>query len=82
MRRINIQQLRWLGHAVRIEEDAPTGQIFDVGICGSQRREGPCLLWKDRGEPVIDCVKAGRNPLMGLLMVNYIRKNVDIHGKH
>ena len=36
--RINIQRLRWLGHVVRMEEDAPARRVFDAGICGSRRR--------------------------------------------
>ena len=32
VQRINIQQLRWLGHVVRMKEDAPARRIFDAGI--------------------------------------------------
>ena len=32
VQRINIQQLSWLGHVVRMEEDAPTRRVFDAGI--------------------------------------------------
>ena len=35
--RINIQLLRWLGHVVRMEKDAPARRVFDAGICGSRR---------------------------------------------
>ena len=38
---INIQRLRWLGHVVRMEEDAPARRVFDAGICGSRRRGRP-----------------------------------------
>ena len=33
VQRINIQRLRWLGHVVRMEEDAPARRVFDAGIC-------------------------------------------------
>ena len=40
---INIQWLRWLGHVVRMEGDAPARRVFAAGICGSRRRERPCI---------------------------------------
>ena len=57
VQRINIQRLHWLGHVIRIEEDAPTRRIFNAAICGSRRRERPCIRWKDQIEgalPPID----------------------------
>ena len=42
--------LRWLGHAVRMEQDVPARRVFDAGICGSRRRERPCIRWKDQIE--------------------------------
>ena len=39
---INNQKLRWCGHIVRMEEDAPAGGIFNKGICGSRRRGRHC----------------------------------------
>ena len=30
VQRINIQRLRWLGHVVRMEEDAPARRLFDA----------------------------------------------------
>ena len=33
VQRINIQRLRWLGHVVRMEEDALARRVFDAGIC-------------------------------------------------
>ena len=30
--RINIQRLRWVGHVVRIKEDAPARRVFNAGI--------------------------------------------------
>ena len=47
---INIQRLRWLGHVVRMGEDAPARRVFDAGICGSGRRGQPCIRWKDQIE--------------------------------
>ena len=38
VQRINISRLRWLGHVVHMEKDAPARRIFDAGICGSRRR--------------------------------------------
>ena len=38
VQRINYHRLRWLGHAVRMEEDAPARWVFDLWICGSRRR--------------------------------------------
>ena len=48
VQRINIQRLRWLGHVIRMEEDAPARQVFDTGVYGSRRRERPCIRWKDQ----------------------------------
>ena len=45
--RINIQRLSWLGHVVRMEENASAIRIFDEGIFGSRRRGRPCMRWKD-----------------------------------
>ena len=33
VQRINIQRLCWLGHVVRMEENAPARRVFDAGIC-------------------------------------------------
>ena len=38
VQRVNIQRMRWLGHAVRIKEDATARRIFYAGSCGSRRR--------------------------------------------
>ena len=80
MQRINIQQLRWVGHFVRMEEDAPARRVFDAEICGNRRRGRPCIRWKDQIEEALSsigvinwrrrmerCVAAGRNPLIELL---------------
>ena len=55
--RINIQWLRWLGHLVRMKEDAPARWIFDEGICGSRRR-GPSIRWKDFIEKTLSLIGA------------------------
>ena len=34
VQRINIQQLCWLGHVVRMEENALARRVFDAGIWG------------------------------------------------
>ena len=47
---INVQRLRWLGHVVRMEEDALARWVFDAGICGSRRRGRTCIRWKDQIE--------------------------------
>ena len=33
VQRINNQRLRWPGHVVRMEENAPARRVFDAGIC-------------------------------------------------
>ena len=48
VQRINIQQLRWLGHIFRMEEDVPARQVFDAGICGGRQRGRLCIRWKDQ----------------------------------
>ena len=48
MQRINIQRLRWLGHVVRLEEDAPAERVFDEEICGRS-----CIRWKDQIEETL-----------------------------
>ena len=53
---INIQLLRWLGHVVHMEENAPASRVFDAGICGSRRRGRPCIRWKDQIEEVLSSI--------------------------
>ena len=50
VQRINIQRLRWLGHVVRMEKNAP------AGICGSRRRGPPCIRWKDQIEEALSSI--------------------------
>ena len=56
VQRINIQRLRWLGHVVRIEEDAPARRVFDAGICESRQRGQPCIRWKDQIEEALSSI--------------------------
>ena len=53
---INIQRLCWLGHVVRMEEDAPARRVFDAGIYGSRRRGRPCIRWKDQIEEALSSI--------------------------
>ena len=57
VQRINIQRLRWLGHVVRMEEDAPARQLFDAG--GYLRKSAKSMTLhplerSNQGSPVID----------------------------
>ena len=52
-----MQQLRWIGHIVRIEEDTPARRVFDAEV-GEE---------DDEIEAPGRCVKAGRNPLIGFV---------------
>ena len=56
VQRINIQRLRWLGHVVRMAENAPARWVFDAGICGSRRRGRPCIRWKDQIEKALSSI--------------------------
>jgi len=44
---IKIQRLRWLGHVVRMNDDAPARAVFDSNPEGRRRRGRPHLRWKD-----------------------------------
>ena len=56
VQRIIIQRLRWLGHVVRMVEDAPARRVFDIGICGSRRSERPCICWKNKIEEALSSI--------------------------
>ena len=47
VQRINIH---WLGHVVRMNDDALARWIVDAGICGSRGKGLRCLRWKDQDE--------------------------------
>ena len=49
--RIKIQRLRWLGHVVRMDTNAPALKVFDAVPAGGSRGRGrPPLRWKDQVE--------------------------------
>ena len=45
---ISLQRLRWLGHVVRMDEEAPARKAFDAVVGGQRRRGRPRLRWKDQ----------------------------------
>ena len=47
VRRIELQRLRWLGHVVRMDEDAPAQKAYkSEPAYGSRRRERRRIRWK------------------------------------
>ena len=56
VQRINNQRLRWLGHVVRMEKDAPARRVFDAGICGSRQRGRSCIRRKDQIEEALSSI--------------------------
>ena len=52
-KRINIQWLRWLGHVVWMDEDAPLRQVFDAVVVGHRRRGRPHMRWNDQVEEAL-----------------------------
>ena len=53
-KRINIRRFRWLGHVVRMYEDAPPRRDeFDVVIGGHRRARQPRTRWKDQVEEAL-----------------------------
>lgn len=56
VRRVKLQRLRWLGHVVRMDEQAPARRVFESVPNGGARRRGrPNLRWRDQ---VLDNVAA------------------------
>ena len=53
VQRIAIQRLRWLGHVVRMDEEAPAKKVFEGEVQGSRRRGRPLLRWKDQVEETL-----------------------------
>ena len=47
-KRINIQRFRWLGHNVRINEDAFPRRVFDAVVGDDRRLVRPRTRWKDK----------------------------------
>ena len=54
VQRFNIQRLRWLGHVIRMEEDAPARRVFHAGMYESRRRE--YISWKDQIEEALSLI--------------------------
>ena len=53
-KRINNQRFRWLGHVVRMDEDAPPRRVFDA-VVGVHRRVGrPRTRWKEHVEETLN----------------------------
>ena len=51
VRRIELQRLRWLGHVVRMDEDAPAQKAYTSEPAdGSRRRKTPRIRWNDQVE--------------------------------
>ena len=50
VKRINNQRFRWLGHVVRIDEDAPLRRVFDA-VVGAHRRMR--TRWNDQIEEAL-----------------------------
>ena len=45
-KRINNQRCRWLGHVVRMDEDAPPRRVVDAEVGGHRRMGRPRTRWK------------------------------------
>ena len=56
VRRINLKRLRCLGYVVCMVEDALASQVFDARICGSPRRGGSYIRWKDQIEEALSSI--------------------------
>jgi hypothetical protein len=44
---IEINQLRWAGHVIRLEEQIPTGRVLTALVEGRRQRGRPKLRWED-----------------------------------
>ena len=55
-KRINDQRFRWLGHVVRMDEDAPPRRVFDAVVGGHRRVGRPRTRWKDQVEEASNAV--------------------------
>ena len=49
-KRINIQRFRWLGHVVRMDEDASLKRLFDAVVGDHSRKGRQRTRWKDQVE--------------------------------
>ena len=52
-KRINNQRFRWLGHVIRMNEDAPPRRMFDAVVGGHRGHGRPRTRWKDQVEKVL-----------------------------
>ena len=53
IKRINIERFLWLGHMVRMDEDASPRRVFDA-VIGCHRQVGrPRTRWKDQVEEAL-----------------------------
>ena len=51
VKRIKIQRLRWLGHVVRMDKQAPAKRVFESDPKGGARRRGrPNIRWQNQLE--------------------------------
>ena len=51
VKRIKLRRLHWLGHVVRMDEQAPARRTFESAPSGGSRRRGrPNLRWRDQVE--------------------------------
>ena len=51
VRRIKIQQLRWLGHVIRMDDQAPAKKVFKNAPSGGSRTKGrSAMRWGDQVE--------------------------------
>lgn len=48
--RITIKRLRWLGHVIRMDQEAPVKKVFEMRVDVGRRREQPQLRWIDQVE--------------------------------
>jgi hypothetical protein len=63
---IEINQLRWAGHVIRLEEQSPTRGVLTAVVEGRRQRGRPKLRWQDGvmddgrkwgGETLEECCK-------------------------
>ena len=48
VQRIKQQRLLWLGHVVRMSENAPARKVFEGTLEGNRRRGAARLRWRDQ----------------------------------
>ena len=55
-KRINNQQFRWLGHVVRMVDDAPPRLVFDAVVSGHRRERRSRTRWKNQVEEALTSI--------------------------